>query len=84
MCVTHLYLRMQGVLLNYCSITIKYSFVTKYSINQTQVKQSPLSIYLQNLSHNTGADAVNISGLLVYESRLLNPKKLENFNNRML
>jgi len=37
------------------------------------------------------ADAMNISGLLVKESRLLvkesrllNPKKLGNFNNRML
>jgi len=26
-----------------------------------------------------GADAINISGLLVKESRLLNPKKLGNF-----
>ncbi len=29
----------------------------------------------------TGADASNISGLLVLESRLLNPIKLGNFNN---
>jgi len=28
-----------------------------------------------------GADAINISGLLVKESRLLNPKKLGNFKN---
>ncbi len=27
----------------------------------------------------SGADAINISGLLVKESRLLNPKKLGNF-----
>ncbi len=33
---------------------------------------------------SSGADAINISGLLVQESRLLNPKKLGNFNNRML
>jgi hypothetical protein len=28
-----------------------------------------------------GADAINISGLLVYESRLLNPKKIGNLRN---
>ncbi len=32
----------------------------------------------------TGADAINISGLLVLESRLPNPKKLRNFKNWML
>jgi len=31
-----------------------------------------------------GADAINITGLLVKESRLLNPKKLGNFKNQML
>ncbi len=31
-----------------------------------------------------GADAINISGLLVYESRLLNPKKIGNLRNWML
>jgi len=31
----------------------------------------------------TGADAINISGLLVKESRLLNPKKLGDFKSWM-
>ncbi len=31
-----------------------------------------------------GADVINISGLLVQESRLINPKKLGNFKNQML
>jgi len=31
-----------------------------------------------------GADAINISGLLVQEFRLLNPKKLGNLKNQML
>jgi len=51
----------------------------------------PRSLYLQiheyKISlkcHISGADAMNISGLLVEESRLLNPKKLGNFKNWML
>jgi hypothetical protein len=33
------------------------------------------------LGERARADTINISGLLVYESRLLNPKKLGNFIN---
>ncbi len=42
-------------------------------------KLDPLKIYFR-----PGADAINISGLIVEENRLLNPKKLENFKNPML
>ncbi len=37
--------------------------------------------YKKAISEYPGADAINISGLLVYESRLLNPEKLGNFKN---
>jgi len=43
-----------------------------------------ISFLRLNRKLRLGADAINISGLLALESRLLNPKKLGNFKNQML
>ncbi len=40
--------------------------------------------FQSNTEQTSGANAINISGLLVKESRLLNPKKIGNCNNQML
>jgi len=46
--------------------------------------QKAFPSFFYHLFCSSGADAINISGLLVKESRLLNPKKLGNFDNQML